>query len=89
VILDGTWFHAKKIYDAQPWLHALPHVSLTPDEPSRYRSVRREPRPDYVATLEAIVHALRILEPQTRGLDGLLSSFSAMIDQHAAYRPVS
>ena len=56
VILDGTWFHAKKIYDAHAWLRDLPHVQLTPNEPSRYR-VRRQPRPQCLATLEAIVHA--------------------------------
>lgn len=89
VILDGTWFQAKKIYDAQPWLHALPHVSLTMNAPSRYGSVRREPKAQYVATLEAIVQALQILEPQTRGLDGLLHSFSAMVERHAAYLPPS
>jgi DTW domain-containing protein YfiP len=86
VILDGTWFHAKKIYDAHQWLHDLPHVGLTPSEPSRYR-IRPEPRASYVATLEAIVYALRIIEPQTRGLDGLLRSFSAMVDWQAEYTP--
>ena len=89
LILDGTWFQAKKIYDAQPWLHALPHVRLSTTDASRYGSVRREPKAGYVATVEAIVHALHILEPQTRGLDGLLRSFSAMIEQHAAYLPES
>ncbi|MBI1814573.1 MAG: DTW domain-containing protein [Deltaproteobacteria bacterium] len=88
VVLDGTWFHAKKIYDAYQWLRDLPHVSLTPSEPSRYR-IRREPKPHYVATLEAIVCALRIIEPHTRGLDGLLRSFAAMIDRQAAYTPTT
>ena len=85
VILDGTWFHAKKIYDGHHWLHALPHVRLAPSEPSRYR-IRPEPRKSYVATIEAIVYALRIIEP-TRGLDGLLRSFAAMVDWQAAYTP--
>jgi DTW domain-containing protein len=84
VIIDGTWFQAKKIYEAHPWLGELPCVSLTPSEPSRYR-IRTEPGARYVATLEAIVYALRILEPQTCGLDRLLSCFAAMIDRQAAY----
>ncbi len=84
VILDGTWTHAKKMYATQAWLHELPQVSLTPSEPSRYR-LRREPRPDYVATLEAIVAALRILEPDIDGLDALLRSFAAMIDRQATF----
>ena len=87
VILDGNVrVHAKKIYDAHQWLHDLPHVGLTPSEPSRYR-IRPEPRASYVATLEAIVYALRIIEPETRGLDGLLRSFAAMVDWQAEYTP--
>lgn len=84
VLLDGTWFHAKKMYDAHDWLRALPHVRLTPSAPSRYR-IRREPKPQYVATLEAIIDALRILEPETRGVEGLLQCFIAMVDRQAAY----
>jgi DTW domain-containing protein YfiP len=86
VVIDGTWFHAKKIYDAHAFLRELPRVGLSPSEPSRYR-VRRQPRRHCVATLEAIVYALRILEPQTRGLDRLLASFAAMVDRQAAYAP--
>ena len=78
---------AKKIHDAQHWLHDLRHVRLTPDEPSRYRGTRAEPKAQYVATLEAIVYALRIIEPHTRGLDGLLRSFAAMVDRQAAFTP--
>jgi DTW domain-containing protein YfiP len=84
VVLDGTWFHAGKMYEAHAWVRDLPHVRLTPREPSGYR-VRRQPREEYVATVEAIVAALRILEPRTRGLDGLLRSFSAMVERQAAY----
>ena len=39
------------------------------------------------AELEAIVDALRILEPETAGLDGLLEAFATMIDRQAAYLP--
>lgn len=88
VVLDGTWFHAKKLFAAHRWLADLPHVCLTPDEPSRYR-LRAEPRPSCVSTVEAVVCALRILEPHTRGLDGLLRSFAAMIDRQAAYTPAA
>lgn len=86
-ILDGTWFHAKKIYDAHGWLQQLPHVHITPDAPSGYGGTRAEPKAQYVATVEAIIYALRVLEPQTRGLDGLLRSFAAMVDRQAAFIP--
>jgi len=85
IVLDGTWFLAKKLYDGQAWLHALPHVSLTPARPSGYGTVRREPRAGYVATIEAIVEALQHLEPDTLGLDGLLGVFAQMVARQAAF----
>jgi DTW domain-containing protein len=87
VVLDGTWFQAKKIYDAHQWLHALPHVHITPAAPSGYGNTRAEPKAGYVATIEAIIYALRLLEPTTEGLDGLLRSFTIMVERQAAYTP--
>ncbi len=83
VVLDGTWSHAKRLYAHNPWLQGLRHVRLHPTEPSRYR-IRREPRADFVSTLEAIVAALQILEPDTQGLDALVAAFTRMIDRQIA-----
>jgi len=80
IAIDGTWSHAKRLYRENEWLHALPHVRLSPSAPSRYR-IRKEPRADYISTLEAIVEALRIIEPQAEGLDDLLAAFDRMIDR--------
>ncbi|MEO8606137.1 MAG: tRNA-uridine aminocarboxypropyltransferase [bacterium] len=85
IAIDGTWFLAKKIYDAHTWLHALPHLRLTPQRPSGYGGVRREPRADYLATLEALIDALRLLEPETVGFDGLLRVFAQMVERQAGY----
>lgn len=82
--IDGTWAHARRLYRENPWLQSLRHVRLAPATPSRYR-IRQEPRADYVSTLEAIVHVLRVLEPQTPGLDALLSAFDGMIDRQIAH----
>lgn len=87
VVLDGTWAQAKSLYRHNPWLHACRHVRLHPSEPSRYR-IRREPKPDYVSTVEAIVGALRILEPETEGLDNLLRAFERMIDRQVTHLDV-
>lgn len=84
LVLDGTWVHARKMYEAQTWLHSLRHVRLSPDHPSLYR-VRRQPGAGCLSTIEAIVLALRILEPQTTGLEALLRAFCAMVDRQAAY----
>ncbi len=84
IVLDGTWGHARTLYRHNPWLHGLRHVRLTPREPSRYR-IRKEPRDDYVSTLEAIVAALRITEPGNDRLDELLGAFDRMIDGQIAH----
>lgn len=84
IVLDGTWHHAHTLYRENPWLHALPHYGLVPDEPSRYR-IRKEPRAECVSTLEAIVHALQLLEPGLQGLDQLITAFDHMIDAQIRY----
>jgi DTW domain-containing protein YfiP len=84
VVLDGTWAHARRLYRHNPWLQQLRHVRLHPEAPSNYR-IRKEPRPDFVSTLEAIAGALRILEPETAGIDTLLTSFDHMIDRQIVH----
>lgn len=79
VIIDGTWNQAKTLFRALPRLAELPKFSLAPESPSRYR-IRREPNEQAVSTLEATVAALSVLEPTTKGLDGLLKVFDLMID---------
>ena len=77
--LDGTWSNARQLYRDNSWLGALPHVSLAPTEPGRYR-IRGEPQLHCLSTVEAIVQALQVLEPDTPGLGALLAVFDAMID---------
>ncbi len=79
VVLDGTWAHARQLYRENRWLHDLPHYMLAPAEPGRYR-IRGEPHRHCLSTLEAIVQALQVLEPETPGLESLLGVFDAMID---------
>lgn len=86
VILDGTWSHARRLYRHNPWLHVVPHFSITPDAPSRYR-LRRQPKTHFLSTIESIVQALQILEPETRGLGRLIRAFDEMIATQARYDP--
>ncbi len=84
VVLDGTWHTARTLFRDKTWLHSLPRYRLSPSAPSRYR-IRREPRREFVSTLEAIVEALRVLEPETRGFDALLEAFDEMIDAQLVF----
>jgi DTW domain-containing protein YfiP len=80
VVIDGTWGQARTMMGRAPWLAALPRVRLTPAAPSEYR-IRREPKLDYISTIEATVATLKALEPETVGLDGLIDAFRHMIDR--------
>lgn len=82
VVPDGTWRKARKLLHLNPLLAALPRVVLTDAPPSRYR-LRKAPGPDALSTLEAIVHALHTLEPET-SFEGLLRPFDALIDGQIA-----
>jgi DTW domain-containing protein YfiP len=84
VVLDGTWHHARRLYRDNAWLRALPQVRLFPEAPSRYR-IRKQPAEHCVSTLESVVAALRILEPETEGLDGLLDVFDSMVDEQQQF----
>lgn len=81
VVLDGTWFTARKLVRDNAWLKALPCVKVTPPRAGAYR-IRRAPDPSrQLATIEAIAFALRILEPDTPGIEDLLGAFDAMVDR--------
>jgi DTW domain-containing protein len=77
ILIDGTWAHAKRVYQDNPWLQQLRHFAISPVRKSRYL-VRREPNDWCLSTLEAAVEALQWLEPETAGLKELLAVFERM-----------
>ena len=79
IVPDGTWRKARKIVQANPVLHHLPRVCLDGGEPSRYR-VRKTTEPNAVATIEAIVRTLSILEPGN-DFSPVLAPFERLIAQ--------
>lgn len=79
VVIDGTWTQAHRLFRDNPWMSALPRYGLPTGQVGRYR-IRPEPRAECLSTLESVVAALRILEPDLRGTAMLLSAFETMID---------
>lgn len=63
VVLDGTWSQAKTLWWRNPWLLKLARVGLAPREASMYGKLRKEPRREWVSTLEAIGDVLPALGP--------------------------
>ncbi len=84
VVVDGTWHHAKTIVRDVPQLNCLPRFRLAPSMPGRYR-IRREPNDQSLSTLEAVVAALSVSEPNTTGLQDLLAAFETMVDHQLAH----
>jgi DTW domain-containing protein YfiP len=84
VVLDGTWHHAKTLFREIPALQSLPQYRLAPTSPSHYR-IRRPPSHMALSTVEATVAALRIIEPETNGVDQLLRAFDTMVERQLAY----
>lgn len=78
VVPDGTWRKARKILYANPILETLPRVTLPRGYSSRYR-LRKAPYEESLATVEAVTHALEVLEPQT-DFSPLLRPFDALIE---------
>ncbi len=79
IVPDGSWRQASKVAHREAALHDVPRVVLAPDAPTRYR-LRREPKPDGLATFEAIARALGALEglPVRARLEGL---FDVMVER--------
>jgi DTW domain-containing protein YfiP len=82
VVPDGTWRKARKLLHLNPELAALPRVTLGVVPATRYR-LRKAPGPDALSTLEAITHALQIIEAP-RSFASLLVPFEALIEQQIA-----
>lgn len=84
VVVDGTWWQAKKVLRENPELRALPRYAFAPATPSEYR-IRREPADDHVSTIEALVHALGFLEGDPARFEPLLAPFRAMVERQLAF----
>jgi DTW domain-containing protein YfiP len=83
-VLDGSWALARKLFTRNPFLSRLPRVAFVPRQPSQYR-IRAQPAQHCVATIEALAHALAVLED---GLDesAVLRPFLAMVERQIAFR---
>jgi hypothetical protein len=83
-ILDGTWWQAKKLWQRNAWLHALPAYRLTPSAPGQYR-IRREPAAHCLATIEAVAQLLDAMDGEKGEHAPMLRPFFAMVDQQIAH----
>jgi len=86
-LIDSTWACSRAVLRESPGISRLPRIRLEPREPSRWR-IKRQPREDCLATIEAIHELLCALE--AAGLDSypdklrLLDAFAALQDYQIA-----
>jgi len=85
VLLDGTWSQAKALWWRNAWMLKCQRVILGPKQPSRYGKLRKEPRRDGLATIEAAGLLLAGLEKRPEIAETLNASFDRML---ARYRDV-
>lgn len=84
LVVDGTWINARKVVQRSPLLSALPRVAFEPERPSTYR-IRREPKPTFVSTIEAVAHILDHLEGAPGRFRPILGAFDQMVEQQLAF----
>jgi DTW domain-containing protein YfiP len=85
VLLDGTWSQAKALWWRNAWMLKCQRIILGPRQPSRYGKLRKEPRRDGLATIEAAAMMLAAVENRPDIETTLLASFNRML---AKYREV-
>lgn len=90
LVLDGTWRKTHRMLCRNPWLAALPRVSLLPATVSAYR-VRRARHVHQISTLEATCLALAQLEGNAtrylgllQGMDGFVAAIANRMPQRTA-----
>jgi DTW domain-containing protein YfiP len=86
VVLDGSWSQAKALWWRNPWMLKSRRILLAPPRPSRYGKLRREPRRDSLATIEAVAVALSRLEGRPEIAQALNRSFERMLERYRAAR---
>jgi hypothetical protein len=82
VVLDGTWSQAKALWWRNAWMLKCQRVILNPTRPSRYGKLRREPRADGLATIEAVGMLLSALEQHPEISETLDATFERMLAKY-------
>jgi DTW domain-containing protein YfiP len=86
VVLDGTWSQAKTLWWRNAWMLKCRRVVLGPSRPSRYGKLRREPRRDGLATIEAAALLLSRLEARPEIALALHKNFEHMLERYREAR---
>tara|TARA_R110001592_G_scaffold83774_1_gene248094 strand:- start:11692 stop:12354 length:663 start_codon:yes stop_codon:yes gene_type:complete len=78
ILLDGTWRNTRELLHCNSWLKKLPTLNLANVGASRYR-IRQAKQAGALATIEAVSHALAVLDASFYA-EKLLKPFEKMIE---------
>ena len=81
ILIDGTWSQAKALWWRNPWLLKAHRLVLNPPARSHYGRLRREPRRESLAVIEAAAFALSRLEGQPDLEARILKPFQLLIEK--------
>lgn len=87
IIIDATWFCSKKIIQKNPGLLKLPQISFY----GEYRSIftfKREPKPEYVSTIESCYYLIKELQQVELEKSPALSSACNVVNKNANPEPL-
>ncbi|MEO8668456.1 MAG: tRNA-uridine aminocarboxypropyltransferase [Bauldia sp.] len=82
VVLDGTWSQAKTLWWRNPWVLKCKRIALMPKGASLYGKLRREPRREGLATIEAAALLLSRLEGKPDIERTMLSTFRRLLQRY-------
>lgn len=77
IIIDASWRKSKKILHLHPRLQTLPRINLTGGLTSNYQ-IRKTSIENGLSTIESVVEAMQILEPET-DYRAMLKPFEKMV----------
>lgn len=82
-VAEGNWRQARKVGLREAPFPEVQHAFLPPVPPRR--RLRRHPKADHLATMEAIGHAVRIVEDEAMGAE-ILRTYDRFVDAVAILR---
>ena len=80
VILDGNWKQSKTLWWRNPWLLKLKRIVLNPPERSDWGSLRKQPRPECLSTIESLSFTLDQLNESSKISESLNSIFRKHVE---------
>lgn len=86
IVPDGSWRQAKKFSRRESFLNELPHYRLPNKVPNNF-FLRKQTKNDGVSTIEAIAHAISIVESSAIK-DSLMHVFNEMVSRTLSTRGV-